>query len=176
LKNCARLIALGWLCLLAAGCDLAYPEVVIVNRTAEHLLIKNPSFSGCVWNRVLRFGDATSPGRCLPGEDRVHFQKLDVRAYCAELYEIDGDAGLCLCATDGFDVDGGGVVDGAVAETRSDAGVDGDEEAELLDAVPTWFNYQTVGKKRVEYGQFRLFEIELHDLEQDFSVPGPYGH
>lgn len=67
----------------ACGCDLAYPEVVVVNRTAERILVRNPSFNGCVWPTVLAFGQATAPGRCLPGEDRVHFQKLDVAAYAA---------------------------------------------------------------------------------------------
>jgi len=66
------------LALASAGCDLAYPEVVVVNRTGAHILLRTPSFNGCVWDVVLADGDATTPGRCLPGEDRVHFQKLDM--------------------------------------------------------------------------------------------------
>jgi len=130
------LVALGiaWLC----GCDLAYPEVVIVNRTSEGLLVRNPSFNGCVWNAVLACGQATTPDRCLPGADRVHFQKLDVAAYAVA-------------------ADGGAASDGGLAP-------------------PTWFNYQTVSVKRVDYGDFRVFEITRGDMEQDFSVPGPYGH
>jgi hypothetical protein len=111
-----------------AGCDVVYPEVVLVNRTAEHVLMKNPQFNGCVWNVVLTFGQSTSPGRCLPGSDRVHFQKLDL-----------------------------------------------DEQAASA-AAPVWFNYQTVSVKQVRYGTFEVFEIQLDDLEQDFSVPGPFGH
>jgi hypothetical protein len=45
-----------------------------------------------------------------------------------------------------------------------------------VNTVPTWFNYQTISLKHVEDGQFRLFEITAADMEQDFSVPGPYGH
>jgi hypothetical protein len=133
--TCA-MVALVFACL--GGCDLAYPEVVIVNRTSESLLVRNPSFNGCVWNTVLAHGQATTPDRCLPGADRVHFQKLDVAAYAV-------------------DADGGGASDGGLAP-------------------PTWFNYQTVSVKRVDYGDFKVFEITQDDLEQDFSIPSPYGH
>jgi hypothetical protein len=130
------IIVLTLACL--GGCDLAYPEVVVINRTGEGLLVKNPSFNGCVWNTVLAYGQATAPDRCLPGADRVHFQKLDVAAYAAT-------------------ADGGVAADGGLAS-------------------PTWFNYQTVSVKRVDYGDFRVFEITRDDMEQDFSIPGPYGH
>jgi hypothetical protein len=119
------------------GCDLAYPEVVVVNRTNPALLVRNPSFNGWVWETVLAYGQATSPGRCLPGADRVHFQRLDVAAYAASADGGVGDAGL---------------------------------------VTPTWFNYQTVATRRVDYGDFRILEITSDDLEQDFSIPGPYGH
>jgi hypothetical protein len=141
-----------------AGCDLANPEVAIVNRTADPVLLKNPSFNGCIWNTVLATGDATSSGRCLPGNDHVHFQKLDVEAYCQE-QAIDGTlAGVCPC-------------DGGVASSQDGGIIEG-----LVNAIPTWFNYQTVTIKHVGYGQFYLFEITPDDMEQDFSVPGPYGH
>jgi hypothetical protein len=78
-------------CFLFSGCDLAYPEVVIVNKTGEDILIKNPSFNGCGWDTVLAYGEATSPGRCLPGADRVRFQKFSAAAYCLEQAE-DGEA------------------------------------------------------------------------------------
>jgi hypothetical protein len=124
--------------LALVGCDLEYPEVVVVNQTADPILLKNPSFNGCVWNTVLAYGDATSPERCLPGEDHVHFQKLDVSTY----------------------------------GTTSDAGGNaGGETTSVL-----WFNYETVSVKKVGYGEFHRFEVTLDDLEQDFSVPGPYGH
>lgn len=101
-----------------------------MNRLTETNLIKDPSFNGCRWNVVLAYGEATSPDRCLPGADRVHFQKLDLA--------VNGPAGE--------------------------------------GASPTWFNYQTVSVKRVDYGDFHAFEITADDLEQDFSTPGPYGH
>ena len=41
---------------------------------------------------------------------------------------------------------------------------------------PVWFNYQTISVKRVDDGAFRRFVLTSDDLEQDFSVPGPYGH
>ena len=140
------------------GCDLAYPEVAVVNRTADPVLLKNPAFNGCVWNVVLANGEATSPGRCLPGEDHVHFQKLDAAEYCQEQATDGTLPGVCPC-------------DGGVRSSR-----DGGIQEGLVNAVPTWFNYQTVSVKTVGYGHFYLFEIALDDMEQDFSVPGPYGH
>lgn len=44
------------------------------------------------------------------------------------------------------------------------------------DREPLWFNYQTISVKRVEDGAFSRFVLTPDDLEQDFSVPGPYGH
>jgi hypothetical protein len=140
------------------GCDLAYPEVVIVNQTAEPILLKNPAFNGCVWSTVLANGAATSPGRCLPGDDHVHFQKLDAEKYCQEQAADGTLSGVCPC-------DGGAV-----------SPVDGGIEEGLINGVPTWFNYQTITVKHVGYGEFHLFAITLDDMEQDFSVPGPYGH
>ena len=67
-------------CLVAtalAGCDLEYPEVVVENQTKDQMLVKYSSFNGCIWSTVLAYGAATSPGRCLPGDDHVHFQKFD---------------------------------------------------------------------------------------------------
>lgn len=121
--------------LLATGCDLDYPEVVVVNRIAADVVIRDPGFNGCRWNATLNFGDATIPKRCLPGDDRVHFQKLDLGKYGEDL------------AAAGTDV-----------------------------PQPMWFNYQTVGVKTVGQGDFRVFEVTADDLEQDFSIPGPYGH
>jgi len=63
------------------GCDNAYPEVVIVNNTREGFLVRNPSFNGCLWTTVLAYGEATSPQRCPPGTDRVHFKKFDATSY-----------------------------------------------------------------------------------------------
>ena len=139
----------------AAGCDLAYPEVVVTNRTAETVQLRQVSFNGCYWEGVLAFGESTSPGRCLPGQDRVHFQKLDAAAYCLEQAEDGTIDGLCSC--------GGGTADPEILEG-------------LTNTEPMWFNYQTVAIEAVEYGEFHHFEITLAGLEQDFSAPSPYGH
>jgi hypothetical protein len=111
------------LALLVAGCDLVDPEVVVVNLTSADLQLGDLSYSGCAWPTVLTYGEATSVGRCLPGDDRVHFKKLDLSA-----------------------------------------------------AIPLWFPYQTATAHRVDRGDFMIIEITLDDIEQDFSVPGPYGH
>lgn len=146
---------LVFLCVALAGCDLAYPEVVVTNSTAETVQLRDVSFNGCSWEGVLAFGESTSPGRCLPGEDRVHFQKFDAAAYSREQVEDGTIDGLCLC-------------DGTTADAETMEG--------LINAEPMWFNYQTVSSESVDYGDFRRFEITFSGLEQDFSVPGPYPH
>jgi hypothetical protein len=59
-----------------------------------------------------------------------------------------------------------------VIEAAPDGGVD----SGLVNTVPTWFNYQTISTEQVGYGEFRIFAITLDNIEQDFSIPGPYGH
>lgn len=108
---------------LLAGCQEIYPEVVVVNRTSPERVLRDPSFSGCRWSATLAYGEATTVQACLPGADRVHFEKLDT-------------------TTDGT----------------------------------TWFPYQTQSTHVVDYGDYRVIEITADDQEQDFSVPGPYGH
>lgn len=130
--------------LALAGCEQSYPELVIINNTAESILVRNPSFNGCRWNQVLALGQATTPGRCLPGTDRVHFEKYDVREQLDELEARAGDAGS---------------VDADPGELR-----------------PMWFPYQTRTVRRVGCGELYRFELRLDDMEQDFAVPGPYGH
>ncbi len=143
---------------LVTACEFEYPEVVVVNRTAEHMLIKNPAFNGCAWTTVLAFGAATAPGRCLPGEDRVHFQRFDAQDYCQEQAEDGTLSGVCPC-------------NGELAEAP-----DGGMDPGLVNVVPTWFNYQTSSRVQAGYGDFRRVEITLDNMEQDFSLPGPYGH
>jgi hypothetical protein len=142
--------------LAVAGCDLAYPEVVVVNRTADTLLLRNPSFSGCVWHVVLANGAATSPRRCLPGGDRIHFQRLDAEAYCRDRLADCTLPGATACD----------------AGSEPDAGPD----AEPPGTEPIWFNYQTISAKHVAYGGFYRLEVTVDDMEQDFCIPGPYGH
>jgi hypothetical protein len=118
-----RALKLALALLACVGCEAAYPEIVVANRTADHIQIRNPSFSGCAWDTVLLRDQTTAVARCLPGTDHVYFQKLDLSA-----------------------------------------------------ATPTWFNYRTGSTWRVDYGDFRVLDVSLDDMEQDFSVPGPYGH
>jgi hypothetical protein len=143
---------------MTGGCELAYPEVAIVNQTADPVLIRNPAFNGCVWNTVLAHGISTSPARCLPGDGHVHFQRLDAVKYCQEQAADGTLSGVCPC-------DGGAVPsrDGGVSEG-------------LVNPVPTWFNYRTIAVEHVGYGEFHLVAITLENVEQDFSAPGPYGH
>ena len=137
------------------SCDAAYPEVVVVNKVSKSVQLRNMSFNGCIWDTVIGFEEATSPARCLPGSDRVHFQKQDVASYCREQAEDGTIDGVCPC-------------DAGAADRETDT--------ELINETPFWFNYQTVTVHRVEYGSTYRFEIIASDLEQDFSVPGPYGH
>ncbi len=155
--RCALWLAVLWVGFFS-GCESTYPEVVVVNRTGEQILLKGLSFNGCLWDEVLAYDEATSPGFCLPGKGRIHFQKLDAKTYCKEQVADGTIDGLCPCDTDAS----------PVTKREIDPG--------LVDETPNWFNYQTVSVKRVEYGDFYLFEITKGDMEQDFSVPGPYGH
>jgi hypothetical protein len=143
--------------LLLAACDLGYPEIAVVNRTAPYVLLRSLSFSGCKWEGVLAFGEASSLDRCLPGEDRIHFQKLDAQAYCREQAADGAIEGVCPC-------DAGT----AAPDAATDPG--------LVNQEPFWFNYQTVSAERVGYGELRVLAVTPADMEQDFSVPGPYGH
>lgn len=140
-----------------AGCDSAYPEIVVVNNTSERVLVRNVSFNGCLWPEVLAYGEATSPQRCPPGSDRVHFKKFDAEKYCQQQAEDGTLDGICPCD--------GGV---AVPAEPVDPG--------LTEAVPLWFNYQTLSEHSAGYGDFQRIELTLTDMEQDFSIPGPYGH
>jgi len=53
---------------------------------------------------------------------------------------------------------------------------DGTNESKSDTLQPLWFNYQTISVRSVNYGRFYRFVLVSSDLEQDFSVPGPYGH
>lgn len=135
LRGTRLAVALGMLVAWTVACDLDYPEVVVVNRISPDIVIRDPGFNGCRWNVTLGYGETTVPKRCLPGEDRVHFKKLDLGDWAEGLAEAD-------------------------AETPE----------------PMWFNYQTITVRKADVGDFRVFEVTADDMEQDFSVPGPYGH
>ncbi len=140
----------------AAGCEEMYPEVVVTNTIDEHILIRNVSMNGCKWEDMLAYEDSTSPGRCLPGSDRIHFQKFDPKTYCEEQVDDATIDGLCFC-------------------NEEDRPEDDPMDSGLINEEPMWFNYQTKQTFDIE-GGFHLFELTLDDMEQDFSVPGPYGH
>jgi len=142
---------------LSTGCDYAYPEVVVVNELGEAVLVRSISFNGCKWDEMVASGQATAPGRCLTGKDQVHFQRFDAADYCRAQVEDDNLAPLCTC------------------EEQESPPTD-PHDLGLISQTPLWFNYQTVSDHRVQYGSFYRFVLRPDDLEQDFSVPGPYGH
>jgi hypothetical protein len=143
------------------SCSLEYPEIVAVNETSDFILLKNISFNGCRWSEVLAKGDATSVESCLPGDDRVHFQKFDASNYCRDQANVGTITGICPCNN------------GDAGMSSAESGVVGEG---LINDLPLWFNYQTQSVKHAGYGEFHRFVISLNDFEQDFSVPGPYGH
>ncbi len=149
------------LCLLVLlpclGCDEVYPEVIVINDIDDEVLVKDISFSGCLWDEVLAFGEVSSPGRCLPGEDRVHFARHDPETYCREQVDDETIPGLCFC-------------------DPSDAPEEDPLDPGLINETPQWFNYQTVTTYRADVGDLLVVRLTLDDMEQDFSVPGPYGH
>lgn len=60
---------LRWVLVLLWGlsaCDVAYPEVIVINKTSEHIQLRNLSFNGCLWNTMLGYGQATAPGGASP--------------------------------------------------------------------------------------------------------------
>jgi hypothetical protein len=65
---------------LSVGCALDAPEIVVVNATGPSVQLRRVSFSGCAWEGVLAYGEATPVDRCLAGSDRVHFERLDLAA------------------------------------------------------------------------------------------------
>lgn len=149
-----RVIALlPWLASLGCGA----PEVIVVNEMGEDVLVRAISFHGCKWDVVLAHEQATSPQFCLAGEDRIHFQRFHAGEYCERQVDDGNLPGICFC----------------------DEGSAPDEDPfdlDLINRTPMWFNYQTVSIKRAGEGAFERFVLTPGDLEQDFSVVGPYGH
>ncbi|MBU1537875.1 hypothetical protein KKF84_21360, partial [Myxococcota bacterium] len=64
----------------------------------------------------------------------------------------------------------------SAATYEEDSGNSEEKDGDVEINPPMWFRYQTVKVHRVDYGEFHLISLELDTLEQDFSVPGPYGH
>ncbi|NLP02663.1 MAG: hypothetical protein GX089_09230 [Fibrobacter sp.] len=128
------------------------PEVTIINRIAPEVLVQNPSFNGTVWNTVLRYGEATSPRPCMRGEGSVHFKKLDTYSYCRNQSRYSLIDSICMCDSTWVSPD-----------------------TDIIDQTPIWFNYKTISATDADRGFF-LIELTEDNMEQDFSVPGPYGH
>jgi hypothetical protein len=133
------------------------PEIIVVNEIDEAVVVRQVSFNGCVWPQLLTFEDATSPRQCLPGADRVHFQRFDAESYCTT-HVADGDLPeLCFCDED-------------------DAPPDDPFDLGIVDRTPLWFNYQTTYEVEAQRGDFVRVVLRLGEHEQDFGVLGPYGH
>jgi hypothetical protein len=139
--------------LFFSGCQMAEPEAVVINKIAPHILISDPSFNGTVWNTVLRYGDATSPRRCMRGDGQVHFKKFDAYNYCRRQSAYGLIDSICMCDS----------------SWRSD-------DTDVIGSEPLFFNYQTITATDATYGSFHVIELTLDNMEQDFSAPGPYGH
>jgi hypothetical protein len=138
---------------LVVSCQMVDPEVVVVNNIAEDVMVRDPTFGGTVWNTVLRYGEATSPRRCLRGDFRVHFKKMSVHDYCRTQAKYRLIDSICMCDSSWISHD-----------------------TDIISAIPNWFNYRTVSSAEAGFGDFIIYELTGSDMEQDFSVPGPYGH
>lgn len=138
---------------LFLGCTQLEPEIVIVNKIGEEFLIVDPSFNGAIWNTVLRYNQATSPQRCMPGKDNVHFKKYDAYSYCRKVTKYNLIDSLCMCDSSWVSND-----------------------TDIVDAIPIFFNYKTKEIYEAVWTKFLVIEITKENMEQDFSVPGPYGH
>ncbi len=135
------------------GCDDLYPEVVVINSLGGSIMVKDISAGGCLYEGVLTYNNATSPMRCLPGEYSITFKKIDVEKYCKTQTEYGNIEGLCLC-------------DGGTPYADTD----------IVSKGPLWYNYKTMKSFIFKRGESYLIELKQDDIEQDFSVPGPYGH
>lgn len=153
-------VLVGLIVAATTGCDQAYPEVIVVNQIGDRVMMQQVSFRGCLWPTVLAPGKATQPQRCLPGSGHVAFKRIDVGSYCENQLQYGMLDGWCACD--------GGVVDMSDGQYERDSSI--------ISAVPLWFNYRTISMYEVDYGDTLRIEVRADDLEQDFSVPGPYGH
>lgn len=155
--NCVVVVFVVAASLLLSSCEAFYPEVIVINEIGEAVLVRNISFNGCLWDEVIEFEEATSPGRCLSGSDRVHFARIDATSYCLDQVDDETIPELCYCEPE-------------------DEPDDEPMDPGLVNETPQWFNYQTITEYRAETGDLLIVRLVLDDMEQDFSVPGPYGH
>jgi len=142
-----RLAACLALALALAACEA---EVVIENGLEAPVEIRELSFNGCLWPVLLAPGERTSPCSCPPGADRVHFKRFDAQAFVSGVLEE--------------------VARGSRAYPPS-----GDRLGVKLPA-PLWFAYRTREPVELEPGALQVLRVTPGQIEQDFEVPGPYGH
>jgi hypothetical protein len=49
-------------------------------------------------------------------------------------------------------------------------------DTDIVSQTPLFFNYKTITQYDINRGDFLKIEITSDNMEEDFSVPGPYGH
>ncbi len=149
-----REVACAGVALLAAailaGCELLNPEVVVRNDLGAPVQIRELSFNGCVWPVLLAPGESTSPCACPPGVERVRFKRFDAQAYVNEILEV--------------------IARGGHGYPRSD------DRVGVRLPTPLWFSYRTRSPFALGYGDFQVLRVLPDEIEEDFDVPGPYGH
>ncbi len=138
------------LSLLAGGCEMVQPEVVVINRLGEPVQIRDVSFKGCHWAAVLEPGQASPPCACQPGRGRVRFKLFDVQWFVNE------------------------VVDAAERDILELDPVDDHIGWKL--PTPIWHAYRTAEQQTVDYGGFYQLDLTAAAIEQDFEAPVSVGH
>jgi hypothetical protein len=144
------LLALALAAPFLVACELVNPEVSVQNDLGVPVQIRDISFNGCAWPVVLAPGEATSPCACPPGAERARFKKFDAQSYFNKILED-------------------------LARGSHDYPPSSDRVGVQL-PTPLWFNYRTTSRHDLGYGGFEVIHIRPDDIEQDFDVPGPYGH
>jgi len=129
------------------------PEVVIINRIAPEVLVRNPCINGTIWETVLKYDEASTVSTCMSGKGKVHFQSIDFYYFCREHAKFSRIDSICMCDSSWLS-----------------------EDTAMFDIRPLWFNYQSISVNEISNGDFQVIELTLDDMEPDYSVPGPYGH
>jgi hypothetical protein len=135
---------------LLGACELVNPEVAVQNDLGTPVQIRDISFNGCLWPTVLAPGEATSPCGCTPATERVRFKKFDAQSYVNKVLDD-------------------------LAHGSRDYPPTSDRVGVQL-PTPLWYSYRTRSTSELGYGGFQVIHLRPEDIEQDFDVPGPYGH
>ena len=139
--------------LMLVSCMFREPEVVIINRIAPEVLVRNPTINGTIWETVLKYDEASTVSACMAGSGNVHFQSIDFYYFCREHASHSRIDSICMCDTSWLS-----------------------EDTAMFDIRPLWFNYQSISVNEIRNGDFLVIQLTLNDMEPDYSVPGPYGH